>query len=136
MKINIILLWVVVIALAGLFLWPNVGNELSLGSVTVGNEYLATTTPITGVWTDQLIKKGQGAVGSYVITKAGNLEAVLYDATSTQKWFGGKSSSTQQLMYIPANLAAGTYVLDVRFIDGLFLDVISGTGATSTITYR
>lgn len=135
MKISNVLLWIIVIALAGWFLWPKVDGG-SFGSVADNNEYFATTTPINGAWTDQLIKNGKGALGSLVVTGAGTTEFVLYDATSTQKWFGGNTSSTQQLAHIPASLAAGTYVFDVYFTDGLFIDVITAGTGTSTVTFR
>jgi len=40
------------------------------------------------------------------------------------------------LAYIPAALAAGTYVFDVTYTSGLVIDVIAGTNGTSTILYR
>lgn len=135
MKLNIVLLWVVVIALAGWFLWPKVEGG-SFGSVTGGNEYYATSTPLTGVWVDKLIKKGQGSFSTLIVTGAGTSAYILYDATSTQAWFGGKASTTQQLANIPASLAAGTYVFDVTFTDGLFMDVITAGTGTSTVTFR
>lgn len=111
----------------------------NLGSVTVGNEYTATTTPWFQNWTDQVIDKGPGTLGSVIITKAGDVAFNLMDATSTESYQadkGGKATSTRTLASFPASTAAGVYVLDVNYNLGLFIDVISGTLGTSTITFR
>jgi len=74
-----------------------------------------------------------------VITKAGDVEFMLMDATSTQsynKGLGGSATSTRTLASFPPSTAAGTYVFDVNYNLGLFLDVVSGTLGTSTIMFR
>ena len=38
--------------------------------------------------------------------------------------------------FVIPNVPAGTYTLDVRYKYGLYVDLISGIMATSTITYR
>lgn len=120
---------------------PNV-EERSFGSVTVGNEYNATgTADFGGVVVDKTIKRGWGAVGSIIVTKAGDAEYKLFDATGTDvltTGFGtvGQSSSTQLIAEIPADLAAGTYTVDANFNYGLVLDVVSGDTGTTTVTYR
>ncbi len=143
MKTSNTLIWVVflgIVAAAAVLVLKD--GSPQLGSVTVGNEYQATTTPSgTGEWTDQLIRKGWGSLGSVIITKAGDVEFVLYNATGTEvltTGFGtvGQSSSTQQLARITRNLAAGTYVFDVEYTSGLVLDVTEGSLGTSTITFR
>ena len=140
-----ILLWVVAVLVLGgiiVYLYSGLDKDPPLGGVTVGNEYTATTTPSgTGAWTDQQLQSGWGALGSVIITKAGDTEFVLYDATSTAvltTGFGtvGQSTSTQQLARITENLVAGTYVFDVMYTNGLLMDVIRGTTGTSTITHR
>jgi hypothetical protein len=140
MKLSNVLLWVVVLSLVGWLVLNSVQTNQSLGSSTVGNEYYATSTPVYGSWTDQLIRRGWGSLGSVIITGAGNTHFILYDATSTDavtnSFWGASSKSNQQLANFPASVAAGTYVLDVVYTDGLVIDVVSGNTGTSTITYR
>src|SRR3990167_4033414 len=141
-KLNSILLWCAVLVLAAFVFLPESLKPVKLfkvGSVTQGNEYYATTTPSGAeTWTDQGIKRGQGALGSVVITKAGNVEFVLYNATSTGAVLNDSrfNKSLKQLARIPENLVAGGYVFYVTFTDGLVMDVERGTTGTSTITYR
>jgi hypothetical protein len=115
------------------------GQEQPLGSVSATNEYNATTTPSgVGAWTDQLIHAGRGSLGSVIITKAGDTEFVLYDATSTGAVIndGSFNKSNKQLVRVTENLVAGTYTFDTYFNDGLVIDVVRGTTGTSTITWR
>jgi len=112
-------------------------GPVPLGGVTVGNEYTATSTPQDGVWTDQLLASGWGALGSVNITTAGDLRFRLYDATSTNAIANGNLVlDNQQLAEFPASAAVGTYTFDVGYTDGLVLDVVSGTLGTSTISFR
>lgn len=131
-----------IVGAAGIvYLSQSAATPLStVGSVTVGNEYSSTSTPTgLGAWTDGLIREGWGSLGSVVVTKAGDTEYVLYDATSTRGIAtsqGGVGSSTAQLFRVSENLVAGTYVLDVTYNRGLLLEVERGTTGTSTITFR
>lgn len=119
---------------------PNV----ALGSVTVGNEYLATSTAASDVYgafkTDALVKSGSGTFGSLVVTGANTGVLNIYDATTTVVGAGGraaaKATSTILIASIPASMAVGTYTFDVAFKDGLLFDLISGLMPTTTITYR
>lgn len=115
---------------------PSVQPEFS--GITVGNEYIATSTPKDGVWADDLIRRGWGTLGSVVITKAGNIEFALFDATSTAALDADNFvTSTALLTQFPAGTAVGTYTFDVQYINGLVLDVISGGETSSTtITFR
>lgn len=135
---NIILLLVASVIIGFWFGWI-LTQDRGLGGVSVGNEYTATTTPSgVGEWTDQTLDVGWGSLGSVVITKAGDVEFTLYDATSTGAVTNDTSfnKSLKQLGRIPENLAAGTYVFDVTYNDGLVLDVERGTTGTSTISFR
>ncbi len=117
----------------------NKGQEWEGGSVSATNEYNATTTPSgVGTWTDQSIHLGRGSLGSVIITKAGDTEFVLYDATSTAALASDPKmiKSNQQLARITESLVAGTYTFDVAFDYGLLLDVERGDTGTSTITWR
>lgn len=110
--------------------WP---SGQSFGSVSYGNDYEATSTVYYGIRSSQLIKGGYGSLGSVIITTAGDLAYRLMDDTDGVY----DSATTSKLLAdIPASLAAGTYTFDVVFTDGLYLEVISGTNATGTITYR
>lgn len=112
-------------------------------SVAVSNEYMATSTAastgygatITG---SKLIRTGQGALGSIIITGAAAGVINFYDATTTDitKRTGNTATSTILIASIPASLAAGTYVFDVAYKTGLFFDLPSGTMPTTTVTYR
>lgn len=140
MKISIILLWAVLLTFIGLSLTGLVAKKpTTLGSVTVGNEYNATSTSHINIASTQLIKAGRGTLGSVIITGVGTSKYTLYDATSTD--FSTNtlqhSSSTSVLAVIPGSLAVGDYVFDIPFKYGLLLYYDSiGTWATSTITYR
>lgn len=111
-----------------------------LGSVTGGNEYAATSTADYGVGAvaDRLIDNGRGTLGSIVITKAGDAEYQLLDATSTGAITTDPrySTSSQLLASIPASATVGTYVFDISYNHGLLLEVVTGTTGSTTITYR
>ena len=128
-----------IITVSGVYLNNQYDVAPTLGSVTVGNEYQATGTPSgVGVLADLLIAEGQGSLGSVIVTKAGDVDFTLYDATSTGSLTTDPaiSAESQQLGRISTNLAAGTYTFDVGFTRGLFLDVTQGTNGTSTVTFR
>jgi hypothetical protein len=112
-----------------------------LGSVIQSQEYYSTST----VWfnggngntrADWVIKKSRGSLGSLIVTGAGNLAYNLYNASSTEFTDSNIASSTALLVSVPASMAVGTYVFDLDFSNGLLLDVVSGTVASTTITYR
>lgn len=112
----------------------------SLGSVSVTNDYVATTTAgnnlygsVTG---NRLIRTGQGTLGSIIITGANTGIVNFYNATTTVLAQRITATSTILLASIPASTVAGTYTFDVQFTDGLFMEVVSGNMPTSTVTYR
>ena len=114
----------------------------ALGSIIESQEYIATTTAPNNVFgatvsSSRIIKTGQGALGSVVITGANTGIVNFYNATTSDvsKRTGNPATTTILIASLPASLAAGTYVFDVAFTTGLFID-ISGTVATSTVTYR
>jgi hypothetical protein len=148
-KLESVISWVamlVVIAVALIYInsqyevVPQILPE-RVGSITTGQEYKATTTAFWvnqfDGWDDRVIKRGSGSLGSVIVTKAGDIEYSLFDATSTAALNAeGFVTSTHLLASITTNLAAGTYTFDVEFIDGLVLEVLQGTTGTSTISYR
>lgn len=113
------------------------------GSSVQGNDYQATSTAASTMFGatisgDRLIKTGYGSLGSVVITGANTGIVNLYNATTTNVDLrtGNKATSTILIASIPASLAAGTYVFDAEFTDGLYLDIYSGNMPTSTVTWR
>ena len=110
-------------------------SGLSLGSVTVGNEYSATTTKkFQGKNMPNLtvLKPASGALGSVVITGAAAGQIVLYDASTS---INGAFYPTTTLANFPNSTAAGTYTFDVNFNRGLLVEILTNT-PTSTITFR
>jgi len=143
MKKTTIALLAVIIIIVGAVLYivlqPSEGN---FGSITTGQEYSSTTTPErSGGWEDQRIdgafgnSRNWGSLGSVVVTKAGDIDYFLLDAT-TSLALSDVATSSVLIAYIPAGLVAGTYIFDVEFTDGLFLDVMNGNTGSSTITIR
>lgn len=136
--INFVLVLVLILTGAILYvvIQPSEGN---LGSITTGQEYNATTTSSIGIRTSQQIKVGWGSLGSVIVTMPDDLSFILYDATSTvasNRPISRQATSSIILASFPGRIATGTYTFDVTFIDGLYLDITSGTAGTSTITYR
>lgn len=111
-------------------------------SVTVGNEYQATSTAANVAYgatitDDKTLKTSYGALGSVIITGANTGIVNFYDATTSDMTKrGNKATSTLLIASLPASLAAGTYVFDAWFVNGLLVDLDSGTMPTTTITYR
>lgn len=111
--------------------------KIPVGSVTVGNEYNSTTTPVSG-YASKLLKGGYGALGSVVITGSGTNAFDLLNATTSDitKRASTKTTSSLILARFPASVATGTYTFDITFTDGLLLDVTTAGTGTTTITYR
>lgn len=136
-----IVLAVIVIAVigGGIFLGKDNGAQ---GSVTQGNEYVATSTAdstIYGAFTgDQLLKTGHGSLGSVVITGANTGIVNFYNATTSSVLdrTGNKATSSILMVSMPASLVAGTYTFDVAFTDGLLVELESGLMPTTTVTFR
>lgn len=112
-------------------------EEWEGGSIIQSQEYSVTTTESgTGAVADKFIKDGRGALGSIVVTNAGDTEYLLIDASTTVWNYDNFPTSTKVLADIPGSLVAGTYTFDVLFNHGLYLDVISGDTGTTSVTYR
>ncbi len=117
------------------------GTRPVQGSITPTQEYTATTTAANSVYgatvtTGRLIRTGQGALGSIVITGANTGIVNIYNATTTDATKRITATSTILMASIPASAVAGTYTFDVGYTDGLYIDLVSGTMPTSTVTYR
>lgn len=127
-----------VFALGFMFMMLN-RPENVYGSVSLGSDYVATTTreSLSGVAmvTKSLTPTGQltnGVFGAFVITGANTGIVNFYDATTT----GPHSDhATTTLASFPASTAANTYTFDAAYHRGLLVEII-GTVSTSTILYR
>ena len=138
-KINTILLTALVL-LVGLLVFTNSDSASPLGSVSVSNEYHATTTGDTatsgGMLDTTTIKTAAGTIGSVVITGTNNGTLQLYDATTSDNNLrASAATSSLILVTIPVDSATGTYTYDVEAIRGIML-VTEGSAPTSTITWR
>ena len=124
---------------AALFLFR---PDLTAGSTVTGSEYIATSTAANTIYAasigSQTLKTGFGSLAQVTITGANTGVFNLYNATTSDvnKRTGNKATSTILIASFPASAAAGTYTFDATFTDGLYLDLISGSLPTSTITYR
>jgi len=139
MKTTYVIVVIAVIAIVGALIGYNINKpEVPVGSTVQGNDYNATTTTVAIQFVDILLKGGYGALGSVIVTGANTTWFQLLNATTTDvnKRTGNKATSTIVLSTIPASLAAGTYVYDVSFTDGLYLDVLAAGVGTTTITWR
>lgn len=119
----------------------SIAPTLTVGSVVQGNEYVATSTAANSVYgasvtASKLLKTGQGSLGSVVVTGANTGIVNFYNATTTDVTQRITATSTILIASIPASLAAGTYVFDATFTDGLYIDLVGGNMPTTTVTYR
>ena len=122
-----LLLVLVLGAIGGaLLLFLPTRNDAPFGSVAVSNDYRATTTAASTLFgatisDSRLIRSGYGSLGSVVITGATAGVVNIYDATTTDalQRAGNKATSSIQIATLPASLAAGTYVFDAQYNDGL-----------------
>lgn len=132
---------------SGLFLFALLlGNSFARLAVastpSEASDYTATSTAANGAYgaftTGRRLKPGAGSFGSIVITGANTGVINVYNATTTDvnKRTGQKATSTILIASIPASTAAGTYVFDASYTDGLYIDLVGGHMPTSTITYR
>lgn len=113
------------------------------GGVTQGNEYNATSTAANSLLGGQtlsinVLKTGQGSLGSVVITGADTGVLNFYNATTTNVNLrtGQKATTTILIASFPASTAAGTYVFDAVFTDGLLYSLFSGSMPTTTVMWR
>lgn len=132
---------IILLLMAAVILMGWYGVKPTEGSAIVGNDYRATTTVpiISGTFASPLtIKPGPGSFGSIIITGANTGVLQFVDATTSNVNLrtGQKATSTITIAEISSNLAAGTYVFDYEFTNGLLVTNLGGTAPTSTITYR
>lgn len=113
------------------------------GSTARGSEYQGTTTVSTaGIFPAEAKLVGTtdptpGVFGQVTITGASAGSLNFYDATTSDitKRAASMSTSSILLASFPNSVAAGTYVFDRVFVNGLYI-VTAGTLPTSSIMYR
>lgn len=129
----------IAIGISAALLWQ---ASPALGSVSVTDEYMATSTAANTVYggftTGRVIRTGQGTLGSFVITGANTGIVNFYNATTSNVNLrtGQKASSTILIASFPASAAANTYTIDALYTDGLLMVLEAGIMPTSTVTYR
>ncbi len=129
----IILLFLV----GGLYFNQKKEAEVTAGGVNIANEYHSTSMAATTT-SNYAFSYRNGALGSIIINVLGTGSATFYDATTTdvnKRTNQTATSSLNVLAYIGASQAAGTYVYDTVFFNGL-LGVFSGSQGTSTVSHR
>lgn len=133
---------IVVTAFVAAFAILTYNTQTAFGSVSVTDEYIATSTAANTLYgaftTGRLIRTGTGSLGTVVITGANTGVINFYNATTSNVLArtGNKASSTILMASIPASAAAGDYVFDALYTDGLLVTLESGSMPTTTITYR
>lgn len=126
-----------VILAGSLAAYMNALPMLTVGSVSVSNEYNSTTTGESAeIVVPATLRVRAGVLGSVTVTGAATGDILLYDATTTDNTLRRDTATSSILVaHIPNDAAAGTYVFDIFTVNGLLLDVV-GIQPTSTITFR
>ena len=138
MKSKSIIALALVIFVVGVFYF-NDESKVAQGLTLEG--HYATTTAGNAVYgsftTGRLIKTGYGYFDKLVITGANTGVLNFYDATTTDitKRTGNTSTSSILIASVPASAAAGNYLFNTALVHGLYVDLVSGTMPTSTISY-
>src|SRR3990167_8742434 len=133
----------VLLAVIGVFsiIWQKPWQ--ALGSVAVGNQYQATSTPQVADATNLCparvgnASSTTGVLGSVNILKqpsSGTL--TIYDATTTDATQRAPMATTSLILAaFPANATTSSYHFDIEFTRGLLIDY-TATVVDSTISYR
>ena len=134
---------IVLASALAVFLASTWASQTALGSVTEGNDYIATSTAPNNVYGAQtaqtsLLKTGSGSLGQVVITGANTGILNFYNATTSNINLrtGNVATSSILLLSIPASAAAGDFIVDARFSTGLIYDLYGGIMPTTTILFR
>lgn len=102
----------------------------TVGSVSLGSEYHATSTLGVAQTHSDVIEAYPGALGSVVITGTGTGSISIYDAART-----GDINATNTIATVIASLPQNTYTFDALTTKGLVF-VYTAFAGTATITYR
>ena len=142
MKTILVIIALTMLVIAGMLGYSLKQPEQPVGSVQRASEYQATTT--NWAWTttgssSAVLKYGNGALGSIIVTGQGGKTIDLYDATTTNVSLrkNNPATSTIWMASLPTNASSTTFTFDTIFQNGLLLVYGGGniTG-TSTITWR
>lgn len=112
----------------------NIRPNISASSVSLGSEYVSTTTSATFAVAPafKTLVEGRGTLGSMVVTTTGTGVINVYDATTTTN---GAIYGTTTLVKLTTS-AAGTYEFDLVFNTGLLIETVGSNTGSTTITYR
>ena len=101
-----------------------------VGSVSVSNEYNATTTDSTSADTVSVLTNRGCTVGSVVIATSSSGTLTIKNATSQI------DTASSTLILIPINTIAGTYTYDITCDRGLVLEIGAGFDGEYVVTWR
>lgn len=109
-------------------------TETALASTSVGNEYMATTTDSTlSTSACMPVLSSFQSLGSVIVTLTSNAGLRIYDATTTNAYSYGASSTIATFK----TTTVGTYTFDVRAKRGICIMSDGTVGvASTTITFR
>lgn len=107
-------------------------ESASAGYVSTSTVALTGALVGTALPSGSVVCRGQGILGSVVITGANTGVVNFYDGTTTT---AHSDYPTTTIASLPASLAAGTYTFDAAFNRGLLVE-ITGSVATGTITCK
>ena len=126
-KLNLLIVGTVVL-LVSVFLLPRGGGPL--GSVSVSNEYHATTTDSTSVNTYSQIKSTSATLGSIVVASSSATTLTIWNATSTT------DIASTTITKLVASIGEGTYTFDVEAPRGLIIATPTAFNGSYVITWR
>lgn len=135
MKQNIIIAGLVVLLVLTGYVFLNVkeARDGRLGSVSVSNEYNATTTNSTSANTHSLIKSSQCTVGSIVVASSSpsGQDVKIWNATTTRT-----DLSSTTLVTLRGGVSEGTYTFDIACTRGLVIETPASFNGSYVITWR
>src|SRR3990167_5070649 len=128
MKQNLLIVGVVVL-LVGNFLLLSRAGVRPLGSVSVSNEYHATTTDATSVNTYSQIKSTSAVLGSIVVASSSATTLTIWNATSTT------DTASTTITKLVASIGEGTYTFDVEAPRGLIIATPTSFNGSYVVTW-
>jgi len=129
MKQNLLIAGVVVLIVMTFLLITKEGVS-PLGSVSVSNEYHATTTDSTSVNTHSQIKSTAATLGSIVVASSSATTLTIWNATSTT------DIASTTITKLVASIGEGTYTFDVEALRGLIIATPVDFNGSYVITWR
>jgi len=129
---KILVLFIGVVALVGLVFFVSKENKPDMiGSVSIGNNYQATTTAVGATAGTYVITSVPGTLGSVVIVSTSAVGGLtIYDTDSVT------TTATTTIVVFPTSTPAGTYTFDTNLFQGLSIQVPTGFNGQFITTYR